>query len=62
MFKKAEFLTFALNFMSAISFMEHFHERFTLRSRVYLLKYTVYMFIGIIYPPSPILRTLITII
>ena len=32
--------------------METFHERFVVRSRMYLLKYTVYMFIGIIYPPA----------
>ena len=53
---------FSLNFLSVIFFMEPFHERFIVRSRMYLLKYTIYMFIGIIYPPSPILRTLITII
>ena len=53
---------FSLNFLSVIFFMEPFHKRFVLRSRMYLLKYTIYMFIGIIYPPSPILRTLITII
>ena len=53
---------FSLNFLSVIFFMEPFHKHFVLRSRMYLLKYTIYMFIGIIYPPSPILRTLITII